>query len=77
MHRDEIIAEVWRNRDAYVEKHNHDLGKMARDLQERRRKSGSWIVDRRNLAGASGNEASAKDGSRVRKEVSGDAGGSR
>ena len=75
MHRDEIIAEVRRNRDAYAEKHNHDLGEMARDLQERQRKSASRIVDRRNLPGASGNEASAKDGSRVREEVSGDAGG--
>ena len=28
MYRDEIIEEVWKNRDAYVKQHGHDLGKI-------------------------------------------------
>jgi hypothetical protein len=31
MHKDEIIAEVWRNRDAYVEQHHHDLKRIVED----------------------------------------------
>lgn len=47
MYKDEIIAEVWRNRDAYVEKHHHNLDEMLKDLQERQEKSSSKMVDRR------------------------------
>jgi hypothetical protein len=47
MYKDEIIAEVWRIRDAYVEKHHHNLDEMVRDLQERQKTRGSKMVDRR------------------------------
>ena len=32
MYRDDIIAEVWRNRDAYVQRHNHNLDEIVTDL---------------------------------------------
>jgi len=47
MCKDEIIAEVWRNRDAYAEKHHHDLDEMVKDLQKRQKKSPLKFVDRR------------------------------
>ena len=47
MCKDEIIAEVWRHRDAYVEKHHHDLDEIVRDLQKRQRTSHLKLVDRR------------------------------
>ena len=47
MHKDEIIAEVWRNRDAYAEKHNYDLDEMVADLQMRQKKRECNLVDRR------------------------------
>ena len=48
MYTDEVIAEVWRNRDAYAEKHHHSLAEMVADLVDRQRKSGSPVVDRRD-----------------------------
>jgi len=48
MYRDEIIAEVWRNRDAYTEKHHHDLAAMVADLQARQRRRQCKLVDRRD-----------------------------
>jgi hypothetical protein len=47
MYRDEIIAEVWRNRDAYAKKHHHDLDEIVRDLQKREKTSPLKFVDRR------------------------------
>lgn len=47
MHRDEIIAEVWRNRDAYVEKHHHNLDEIVADLRKRQERSRAKLVDRR------------------------------
>ena len=44
MYRDEIIAEVWRNRDAYAEQHDHDLDKIVADLQRRQKTPLSRIV---------------------------------
>ena len=44
MYRDEIIAEVWRNRDAYAEQHDHDLDKIVADLQRRQKTPLSKIV---------------------------------
>ena len=35
MYKDEIIAEVWRNRDAYAAKHNNDIARIAADLRKR------------------------------------------
>jgi hypothetical protein len=47
MCKDEIMEEIWRNRDAYAQKHRHDLDEMVRDLQQRQRKSPLKMVDRR------------------------------
>jgi len=46
MCKDEIITEVWRSRDAYVEKHHHNLDEIARDLQRRQKTSPLKRVDR-------------------------------
>ncbi len=43
----EILGEVWRNRDAYVEKHHHNLDEIVRDLQKRQKTSPLKLVDRR------------------------------
>ncbi len=48
MYRDEIIAEVWRNRDAYVEEHHHDLEEIVTDLRRRQEKHRERLVDRRS-----------------------------
>ena len=53
MHKDEIIAEVWRNRDAYAEKHNHNLAEIVADLRKRQKKRDSKLVDRRDRTKAS------------------------
>lgn len=47
MYRDEIIEEVWRNRDAYADEHGHDLSRIVADLQRRQVKRRGKIVDRR------------------------------
>jgi hypothetical protein len=48
MYRDEIIAEVWRNRDSYTQEHNHSLADMVADLQARQERTGCKVVDRRD-----------------------------
>lgn len=47
MDKDEIIAEVWRNRDAYVAQHQHDLKKIVEDLRRWEKEHPSKVVDRR------------------------------
>ncbi len=47
MYSDEVIAEVWRNRDAYAAEHDHDLDKIVADLQRRQKRRGAKIVDLR------------------------------
>ena len=47
MYRDEIIADVWRNRDAYVRKHHGNLDEMVADLRRRQEAHAARIVDRR------------------------------
>lgn len=47
MYKDEIIAEVWRNRDAYAKKHHHNLAEMVADIQARQKTSHNKLVDRR------------------------------
>nr|VFK48981.1 MAG: hypothetical protein BECKTC1821E_GA0114239_11506 [Candidatus Kentron sp. TC] len=37
MYEDEIIREVWRNRDAYVAQHHYSLDEIVADLQARRK----------------------------------------
>jgi hypothetical protein len=48
MYTDEIIAEVWRNRDSYAEKHQHSLAEMVADLQARQKRPECKLVDRRD-----------------------------
>ncbi len=47
MYRDEIIAEVWRNRDAYVEEHNHSLEEIVTDLRRRQEKHRERLIEQR------------------------------
>ncbi len=47
MYTDEVIAEVWRNRDAYVKKHHNDLDEIIADLRKREKTHPDQIVDRR------------------------------
>jgi DNA-binding winged helix-turn-helix (wHTH) protein len=63
MYRDEIIAEVWRNRDAYVRQHHHNLDEIVEDLRRRQQTPLTRVVDRRgkcagaNLAPPKGDKA--------------------
>lgn len=50
IYRDEIIAEVWRNRDAYAAQHHNNLNEMVADLRERQQRPGCKLVDRRDLS---------------------------
>lgn len=59
MHKDEIIAEVWRNRDAYAEKHQHNLAAIVADLQMRQKKRKCKLVDRRDRTKASSRPGSS------------------
>lgn len=47
MYKDEIISEVWANREAFVFKHSHDISSMIRELMKRQKISGRLLVDRR------------------------------
>ena len=48
MYKDEIIAEVWRNRDAYARKHNHNLDEIVADLRKREQSHPDRVVDLRH-----------------------------
>lgn len=48
MYRDEIIAEVRRNRDTYVEQYQHDVKKIVEDLRRWEKEHPSKVVDRRH-----------------------------
>lgn len=50
MYRDEIIAEVWKNRDAYSATHHHNLAEIVADLQTRQKRRDCKLVDRRKQA---------------------------
>ncbi|MCA9416175.1 MAG: hypothetical protein KC917_07890, partial [Candidatus Omnitrophica bacterium] len=47
MYKDEIIEELWKQREAYAAAHNHDLHAIVNDLLERQKKPLSRLVDRR------------------------------
>ena len=42
MYRDEIIEEVWKNREAYTASHNHAPTKIVDDLMARQKNPGDW-----------------------------------
>ena len=56
---DDILEEVWRNRDEFARRHNHDLGAMVAALREMERHPWTAIISReketpnRRLSGAS------------------------
>ena len=60
MYKDEIIAEVWRNRDEYARKHNHNLDEIVADLRRREQASGSKIVKRLEKSGPGNASAAGK-----------------
>ena len=44
--KDEILVEVWRNRDEFARQHNYNLDAMVKALQEMERHPWSKVVDR-------------------------------
>ena len=61
MYRDEIIDEVWRNRDSYTAKHHHNLAEMVAELKRRQERPGCRIVDRRDRTRRSTRTTSVAD----------------
>jgi len=47
MNKNEILLEVWHNRDEFAKRHNYDLNEMVATLQDMERHPWSAIVDRR------------------------------
>jgi hypothetical protein len=47
MKKNEILEEVWRNRDEFAKEHNYDLDEMMAALQEMEKHPLSKVVDRR------------------------------
>ena len=47
-YQDEIIAEVWKNRETYAARHHHNLHEIVADLQKRQQAPFSRLVDRRH-----------------------------
>lgn len=50
MYHDEIITEVWQNREKLAQRCQHSLHQIVLDLQERQRTPLSALVDRRRRA---------------------------
>lgn len=55
MYKDEIIAEVWRNRDAFAQAHHHSLTEIVADLRQREQAHPERVVDRRERRTAGSN----------------------
>ena len=47
-YQDEIIVDVWKNRESYAARHHHDLHEIVADLQKRQKTPFSTLVDRRH-----------------------------
>ena len=45
--KDEILEEVWRNRDEFARRHNYDLDAIIAELKEMERTPLNRLVDRR------------------------------
>jgi hypothetical protein len=43
---DEILKEVWRNRDAFAKRHRYNLDAMVEELRQMERQSPNKLVDR-------------------------------
>jgi hypothetical protein len=50
MKKNEILEDVWRNRDEFAREHNNDLDAMVAALQKMEKRSPNRIVDRRRRA---------------------------
>ena len=50
MMKNDIIEEVWRNRDEFAKRHNYNLDDMVAELQKSEENPFSRLVDRRKLA---------------------------
>ena len=62
MCRDEIIVEVWRNRDAYVDRLHRSLDEIVEDLRRRQDNPHTTLVDRRNYRSEARATASDSEG---------------
>lgn len=63
MYHDEIIGEVWKNREALAKRHQHKLHEIVLAMQKRQQTPWSVLVDRRHRAGGRP-ECTAKRGNR-------------
>ena len=50
MMKNDIIEEVWRNRDEFAKQHNYNIDDMVAELQKSEQNPFSRLVDRRKLA---------------------------
>ena len=50
MIKNDIIEEVWRNRDEFAKQHNYNLNEMVTELQKMKQNPFSHLVDRRKIA---------------------------
>jgi len=48
---DEILREVWRNRDAFAKRHGYNLDAMVEELRQMERQSPNKLVDRSGESG--------------------------
>ena len=48
MYQDEVIADVWKNREAYAKKHHHSLKEIVADMKRRQRDPHAKLVDLRS-----------------------------
>jgi len=48
MYHDEIIKEIWKNREALAKRYNQNLHEIVLDLQRRQKTPLSELVDRRH-----------------------------
>jgi hypothetical protein len=46
MYRDEVLSEVWKNREEYAREHGHDLRAIVEDLKKRQQTPFSRVIDR-------------------------------
>lgn len=52
IYHNEIIEDVWNNREAYATQHHHNLHEIVADLQKRQKTPFSKLTDRRNQTSA-------------------------
>jgi len=60
MMENDIIEEVWRNRDEFAKQYNYNLNDMVDELQKLEQNPFSRLVDRRKLAPNNANDTDRK-----------------